>query len=49
MGTAKNLRLDSLEAAKFTFYEDSLIVNAFTHKGARLYNFAMGLGGKHLD
>ena len=46
MGAAKNLQL---KAAKFTFFEDSLIVNAFAHKGDRLYTFAMELGGKHLD
>ena len=46
METATNLQL---KAAQFTFLKDSLIANAFAHKGDKLYTFAMELRGKHLQ
>ena len=46
MSTAGNLRFKS---ATFEVDEDCLVVTAQPHGGARLSNFSMELGGRHLD
>ena len=46
MSAASNLRI---KTATFRFRRDRLNVEAYPHKGARLYSLATELGGRHLD
>ena len=46
MSTARNLHFNT---TTFIFSADCLIVKAYPHKGDKLYNFTMELGGRHLD
>ncbi len=38
-----------LNTVNLAFYDDFLQLTAYPHKGARLFNFEMMLGGRHLD
>ena len=46
MNTARNPRFN---AVTFIFFEDCLTVKAYPHKGGRLYNFTMEIGGRPID